>query len=101
MSPSPLLCKPPPSTSPPQLASNHTCLPGRSPSPPLRDVGLITNATSKRRSLDPGHIRPSSLQRMWAAPSRLTEELGMKKCEGGPKKWEAHSVRYRLSSHPH
>jgi len=63
MPPSLLLCKPPPSPSPPQLASNHTRLPGRSPSPPLRDVGPITNATSKRRSLDPGRIRPTPLQR--------------------------------------
>jgi hypothetical protein len=46
-----------------QLASNHTHLPGRSPSPPLRDVGPITNVTSKRKSWDPGRIRPSPLQR--------------------------------------
>ena len=30
---------------------------------PSTDVGLITNATSKRRSLDLGRIRPSPLQR--------------------------------------
>jgi hypothetical protein len=33
------------------------------PSPPLRDVGPITNTTSKHRSLDSGCIRPSPLQR--------------------------------------
>jgi len=42
---------------------------------PSTDVGPITNATSKHRSLDLGRIRPSLFRGMWAAPSRLTEKL--------------------------
>ena len=30
---------------------------------------------------------------MWAAPSQATRELGVEKCEGGPRKWEAQAVR--------
>jgi hypothetical protein len=56
----------------------------------------ITNATSKRRSWDPGRIRPPLFRGMWAAPSRLTGKLGMEKREGGPRKWAAHSVCHEI-----
>ena len=37
---------------------------------------------------------PPLFRGMWVAPSRSTEELGMEKYEGGPRKWEAHTVHH-------
>ena len=38
---------------------------------------------------------------MWAVYCRSTEDWWREKHKGGPRKWEAHAVRFRhLSSHP-
>ena len=58
----------------------------RSPSPPLRDVGLIGS------QLHPP-LPSSESSGMWAAPCRLAEKLEMEKREGGPRKWVVHAVR--------
>jgi len=60
---------------------------------PLQPHHPTCNATSKRRSRIPVGSAPPLFRGMWAAPSQPTRELGVKKREGGPRKWEAQAVR--------
>jgi hypothetical protein len=78
-----------------QLASNHTHLPGRSPSPQRMWARSPTRLANVEAWILAASA-PPLFRGMWAAPSRLTEKLGMEKREGGPRKWAAHSVRHEI-----
>jgi hypothetical protein len=59
---------------------------------PSTDMGPIANVEAWILAAS----APPLFRGMWAAPSRLTEKLGMEKREGGPRKWAAHSVRHEI-----
>jgi len=73
----------------------------KSPSPLLRDVGLIDSAPSRYRNTDPSHICPSPLQRDVGGSTTLDGGVRERWTQGGAKQWEAHLVRHWSDASDH